>query len=370
MQIIVLKSDKTRRVPLIPTDAEKLIKHGYSILCESGVGYDALFCDDDYIAKGCSILDNTNENDLIEKFVSNNIDNFFIFCVYFDDLVAKKVQNFAKNTSIRVCVISTNVTCENLPKLNITLFNLDNLPRITRAQSMDVLSSQNNIAGYLAIIESARLAQKIFPMMTTAAGSIKPAKILVIGAGVAGLQAIATAKRLGANVWACDVRAESKEEVESLGAKFVQIPVVKSTGGYVTELSDERIEEQKTILREHIISANAVICTALIRGKKAPIVVTLDMITSMKKGAVIIDLAVSSGGNCDLSQNKITEHKGVIIAGYDMIVENNPHEPSIVLSKNYVNFLMYIKEFFNKENFIDSTIDDEIISCTMKKIHY
>jgi NAD(P) transhydrogenase subunit alpha len=208
---------------------------------------------------------------------------------------------------------------EVFKKKNIASFSMDAVPRISRAQTMDALSSQANLAGYKAVILGANELGKIFPLMMTAAGSIKPSKVLIFGAGVAGLQAIATAKRLGAVVECTDVRPETKEQVESLGGKFLQVKGeegVKTEGGYAKEVSAEYLAKQKELVSKHVAEADLVITTALVMGKKAPVLVTTDMVKTMKPGSVIVDMAVESGGNCELSEmGKTVVKEGVILVG-------------------------------------------------------
>jgi NAD(P) transhydrogenase subunit alpha len=222
-----------------------------------------------------------------------------------------------------------------LQERKISAFSMDAVPRISRAQTMDALSSQANLAGYKAVILGADGLGKIFPLMMTAAGSIKPAKVLIFGAGVAGLQAIATAKRLGAVVECTDVRPETKEQVESLGGKFLMVQGeegVKTEGGYAREVSAEYLQKQKELVAKHVAEADLVITTALVMGKKAPVLVTEEMVASMKPGSVIVDMAVESGGNCALSERgQIIEKKGVTIIG----LENLPSLLAVNASELY-----------------------------------
>ena len=249
---------------------------------------------------------------------------------------------------------------------NISCFSLDLLPRITRAQSMDILSSQANLAGYKAVIDSFSYFQKAIPMMMTAAGTISAAKVLVVGAGVAGLQAIATAKRMGALVFATDVRLASKEQVESLGGKFLSVEGAESletAGGYAKEASNDFKIKQEQLLKDTLKKIDIVICTALIPGKKAPIIIKEDMINVMPSGSVIYDLAASQGGNSEFTKaNEIVDINGVKIMGETNILNKLPVSASNLYAKNMYNF---INNLFNKDKkTFEINSEDEIIEKT------
>ena len=252
---------------------------------------------------------------------------------------------------------------------NINCFSLELLPRITRAQSMDILSSQANLAGYKAVIDSFAYFQKAIPMMMTAAGTISAAKVLVVGAVVAGLQAIATAKRMGAIVYATDVRLASKEQVESLGGKFLTVDGaenLETEGGYAKETTDDFKNKQEELIKETLKKIDIVICTALIPGKKAPVIIKKDMINIMSSGSVIYDLAASQGGNSELTKvNEIVDVNGVKIMGDSNILNKLPVSSSNLYSKNVFNFVnnLYDKE---KKGF-EINLEDEIIEKTMVK---
>ena len=251
----------------------------------------------------------------------------------------------------------------------VNFFSLELLPRITRAQSMDILSSQANLAGYKAVVDSFAYFQKAIPMMMTAAGTISAAKVLVVGAGVAGLQAIATAKRMGAIVFATDVRLASKEQVESLGGKFLIVEGaenLETEGGYAKETSVEFKKKQEELLKETLKKIDIVVCTALIPGKKAPLIITKDMIDVMSDGSVIYDLAASQGGNSELTKvNEIIDANGVKIMGESNILNKLPVSASNLYSKNMYNFVnnLYDKEHKN----FNINLEDEIIEKTMVK---
>ena len=252
---------------------------------------------------------------------------------------------------------------------DVKCFSLELLPRITRAQSMDILSSQANLAGYKAVIDSFAYFQKAIPMMMTAAGTISAAKVLVVGAGVAGLQAIATAKRMGAIVFATDVRLASKEQVESLGGKFLTVEGsenLETEGGYAKETSADFKKKQEDLLKETLKKIDIIICTALIPGKKAPIIIKKDMIDVMQSGSVIYDLAASQGGNSELTKvNEIVENNGVKIMGETNILNKLPVSASNLYAKNMFNF---ISNLYDKENnSFEINLEDEIIEKTMVK---
>ncbi len=249
---------------------------------------------------------------------------------------------------------------------NTTLFSMDAVPRITRAQAMDVLSSQSTVSGYKAVLLAATHLPRFFPMLMTAAGTIAPARVLVIGAGVAGLQAIATAKRLGAIVEAFDTRPSVKEQVESLGGKFVEVAGAvedKAAGGYAVEQSEEFKQRQSEELGKRIIAADVVITTALIPGRKAPVLITTDMVKQMKTGAVIVDLASAAGGNCELTrEGEITSTHGVTILAASNLPATMPQDASRMYAKNMLNLLNLI---IDKEGQLNLNFEDEIVkgSC-------
>jgi NAD(P) transhydrogenase subunit alpha len=250
---------------------------------------------------------------------------------------------------------------KRLAERKVSAFAMDQVPRISRAQSMDALSSQSNIAGYKAVILAADALPKLFPMMMTAAGTIKPAKVVIIGAGVAGLQAIATAKRLGAVVEVSDIRPAVKEQVESLGGRFIEVKsdeALEDAGGYAKEVSDEFKKKQQAVLRQHIVAADVVITTALVPGKKAPVLVTADMVKEMRAGSVIVDLATEQGGNCELSEaGKVVEKEGVTLIGHRNLPALQPVDASAMYAKNIE---MVIRHLFDKEGNMTLDFEDEI----------
>jgi len=281
------------------------------------------------------------------------------------------LKNLRENQSlIGVFNVHENIDkLKNLSDKKINIFSLELLPRITRAQSMDILSSQANLAGYKAVVESFSKFEKAIPMMMTAAGTVPAAKVLVVGAGVAGLQAIATAKRMGAIVFATDVRMASKEQVESLGGKFLTVEGsenLETEGGYAKEASDEFKKKQEELLAETLKKIDIVICTALIPGKKAPIIIKDSMIENMQSGSIIYDLAAVQGGNTAFTEvDKIIEKNGVKIMGETNILNKLPTSSSSLYSKNLFNFVsnLYDKD---KKN-ININLEDEIIAKTIIK---
>ncbi len=340
-----------RRIALVPDIAKRLEKLGVSVVIETDMGKSAHFLDDAY--KGVQIVDSANK-------------------VYAQADVVLKVQaptdaeiEQMKAGTVVIGFMSAHRYPERVAKLRdkkITSLAMEFVPRISRAQSMDALSSQAAVAGYKAAIMAADLASVFFPMLTTAAGTIRPAKVLVIGAGVAGLQAIATARRLGAMVEGYDVRSATKEQVESLGAKFVDIQVkAEGEGGYARELTEEEKQQQQAILAKHVAAANVVITTAAIPGRPSPKIITKEMVEEMAPGSVIVDLASEGGGNCELTQaGKTIEHQSVIVHGPLNVASQTPIHASEMYAKNLFNLLSLM---INKE---DGTLaidwEDEVIA--------
>ena len=339
MIVAVPKETKSfeNRVALTPDITKQLIKTGMTVRIESGAGERASFSNQNYIDAGAEIIPNTKDlyanADVILKVNAPSVSE------------AEMLKKGSVLISFLYAYTIPSVV-ETLNKRNIQAFSMDAVPRITRAQKMDALSSQTNLAGYKAVLMAANASGKIFPMMSTAAGTITPAKVLIFGAGVAGLQAIATAKRLGAVVEVTDVRPETKEQVESLGGRFLEVPNtegVKTEGGYAKEVSKEFLEKQKTLIRQRIKEADIVITTALVPGKKAPVLVTSDMVESMKMGAVIVDMAVEWGGNCELSRKDetVTAH-GVTIIGVSNLPALLPVNASELYARNISTLLLHL----------------------------
>ena len=347
-----------KRISITPEIAKKLINLKFSVFLEQNYGNHLGFADEEYKNQGVDLLSSPKEvlgkSDIILKIDYptnediNSIKEKSIIIGQFDPYSNKEILN-------------------KLIKKNVKVFSLNLLPRITRAQTMDVLSSQANLAGYRAVIESVEEFGSAVPMMMTAAGTITPARVLVIGAGVAGLQAIATAKRLGAIVSATDVRSVAKEQVESLGGKFLEIEGaenLETSSGYAKEASEDFKKKQEALLRVSVKKNDIIICTALIPGKKAPRIISEDMVKSMKPGSIIYDLAVSQGGNSAFSEaDKINVINGVKIMGASNILNNLALTASNLYAKNLFNFVNNLYDKEKKEIFINK--DDEIVSKTL-----
>lgn len=349
MLIGVLKEPSSDpRVSLLPEHIATLKKSGIDVLVEQDAGTGAFASDEAYRQAGgrtgsrqelestCDLLLGINPQALSLR------SNAVLLGQYQPLFQPEKIMEWAKTGA--------------------TVFSLDMLPRTTRAQSMDVLSSQANIAGYKAVLLAAGLYPRYFPMFMTAAGSIPPAKMLILGAGVAGLQAIATAKRLGAVVEVFDTRPAVKEEVMSLGGKFIEVDGAadaSSAGGYAVEQSEDFMKRQKEKIAESVAKADIVITTAQIPGKKAPILITTAMIESMRNGSVIVDLAAATGGNTELTQNNSTvRHNGVSIVGNSLLQATMPSDASKLYGKNVLNFLQLITD---KNGGLHLNFEDELV---------
>ena len=355
----ILENQKIeKRIAITPDIIKKYSSLGIEILLSKNYGLHLGIKDEQFKELGAKITEDENE-------ILNSSDIVVQLAMISDD----KISNFKeKQTLIGVLNPYENIEkLKNIVKKKINLFSLELLPRITRAQSMDILSSQANLAGYKAVIESFANFEKAIPMMMTAAGTIPAAKVLVVGAGVAGLQAIATAKRMGAIVFATDVRMASKEQVESLGGKFLTVEGsenLETEGGYAKEASDEFKKKQEDLLSETLKKIDIVICTALIPGKKAPLIIKDTMVNNMQSGSVIYDLAAIQGGNTALTEvDKIVENNGVKIIGESNILNKLPVSSSSLYAKNVFNF---VNNLFDKENKkININLEDEIIEKTL-----
>lgn len=339
-----------RRVALDPPTADKLTQAGQEVLLQSGAGTESGHPDEAW--GDCEIIDEAD--DLARK-------SRILLCVRRPE--AKIFEALPEGA----LVIGQLAPYEDFDALKaaaehgISLISMELVPRITRAQAMDVLSSQATIAGYKAVIIAADLAPRIFPMMTTAAGTLRPAKAVVIGAGVAGLQAIATARRLGAQVEAYDIRAAAREQVESLGAKMIDTGVDAETeGGYARELTDEERQQQADALAAHLAKADIVISTAAIPGRPAPKIITRAMVDDMKPGSVIVDLAAETGGNCELTEpGKTVNHNGVLIDGPTNVPSRAPLHASEMYAKNLHNLL---KLLITEEGELEIDTEDDVIA--------
>lgn len=365
MKIAILKDKAAfeKRVSATPETVKKYISLGFEVAVETSAGVNASISDEQYQAAGAKIVNNTKDALKnaglvlrVQRPGSGGEDE-------------KDVLDYIEEKAICVSLFSPYSFADHsqsFKKKKLTCISLELIPRITRAQSMDVLSSQANLAGYRAVIESAALLDRAFPMMMTAAGTIPPARVLIMGAGVAGLQAIATARRLGAIVSAFDVRAAAKEQVESLGATFVTVDAQESgegAGGYAKEMSKEYQKAQALKIEQEIEKNDIVITTALIPGKTAPILVTEEMVKKMKSGSVILDMAVESGGNCTLSKmNEVVLKYGIHIVGYPNLPSRIARDASALFARNIYSLVDLIVNKEDKK--ISLNFEDEIISSS------
>ena len=349
-----------KRIAITPEIAKKYVALGFEVLLSKGYGDHLGIKDEDYREIGVKISSD-------EKEIINSGD----IIIQLGLLQEEKISSIKENQTI-IGVLNPYDNKDkigNILKKKINMFSLELLPRITRAQSMDILSSQANLAGYKAVIEAFASFEKAIPMMMTAAGTVPAAKVLVVGAGVAGLQAIATAKRMGAIVFATDVRMASKEQVESLGGKFLTVEGsenLETEGGYAKEASDDFKKRQDELLTETLKKIDIVICTALIPGKKAPVIIKENMINSMKNGSIIYDLAAIQGGNTAFTEaDKVIVKGGVKIMGESNILNKLPTSSSNLYAKNVFNFILNLYDKENKK--ININLEDEIIEKTLLK---
>ncbi len=346
-----------KRVSLVPETCTRLKKLGLDVLIEAGAGYASGFPDADYDAVGAQVIQGADglfgETDIVvmlypptEADLSRMKPGTTLFSIL--------------NPLIRHDLV------RHLAERQVTALAMDMMPRISRAQKMDVLSSQSTVAGYKAVLIAAAELCKMFPLLMTAAGTITPAKVLIFGAGVAGLQAIATAKRLGAVVEAFDVRPAVKEQVQSLGAKFVEVEAssedAEDKGGYAKEMSDAYKQKQKEAIARHVKEADVAITTALIPGKPAPILITAEMVSTMRPGSVIIDLAAEAGGNCELTRlDERVESGGVLILGPRNLPATIPYHASQMYSRNVASFLQDLV----KDGQLKLSMEDECVAGTL-----
>ncbi|MCB0687203.1 MAG: NAD(P) transhydrogenase subunit alpha [Saprospiraceae bacterium] len=350
MKIGILSEQNDQRVAVVPLVAKKLQDLGADIILESNAGLQAGFSDDKY--EGAKVA---NRKDVLEDA------DLVISIQPLEDEELKTIKNGALTIAEYKPFFDKDVS-DRLKRLGVQAISMDMIPRTTLAQSMDVLSSMASIAGYKAVLSAALKLPRYFPMMITAAGSIKPAKVLILGAGVAGLQAIATAKRLGAQVEAFDTRSAAKQEVESLGARFVEVAGAKEdtgAGGYAVEQDEDFIRRQREEVQKRAMNADVIITTAQVRGRKAPILVPTSTVEAMKPGSVIVDLAASTGGNCELTQDRQTiQHKVIWIIGDSDLASAMPEDASTLYANNLLNFLKLII----KEGELNLDFENEIVS--------
>ena len=358
LKLAVLKDGKPSetRCAATPETIKKYVGLGLQVEVEKGLGEQAGFPDQDYAENGATLVD--------AKAIAKDADLILSVNAPTD----KTLANFKKNAVLLAVLDPHNRqdAVASYAKAGIQAMAMELMPRITRAQSMDVLSSQSNLAGYKAVLDATNEYGRALPMMMTAAGTIAPAKVFVMGAGVAGLQAIATAKRLGAVVSATDVRAAAAEQVESLGASFVMVDQDETdsgetAGGYAKEMSEDYQKRQAALVSEHIAKQDIVICTALIPGRQAPVLVSKEQAESMRPGSVIIDLAVEQGGNCVLSKlGEVVNHQGVKIVGHTNVPGRLAGNASELYARNLFNF---IDTFYDQESqSLNLDAEDEIIA--------
>ena len=355
MVLGILKEHSYNRVSIVPAASKKLKALGVEIIVESGAGDKSGFNDATYAAQG---IDAVSRDALFSKA------DILVSIAPIQDEELKMIKNGATYISMFAPYQYADVV-ENLAKYPVNVVSMDMIPRTTLAQSMDVLSSMASLSGYKAVLKAADHYNNMFPMMMTAAGTIPPTKVMVLGAGVAGLQAIATAKRLGAVVEAFDTRAAAKEEVMSLGATFVEVEGAaddRGAGGYAVQQSDEYLQKQRSLVQERALKSNIVIATAQVRGRKAPLLITEDTINNMKPGSVIVDLAASTGGNCAYTENNKTVVKnGVIIIGNSDLADELNGVSSTLFSNNVINFLQIVV----KDGIVTLNEENEIIKSAL-----
>jgi H+-translocating NAD(P) transhydrogenase subunit alpha len=360
------------RVAATPETVRRMVKLGLAVLVERGAGEAAFFPDAEYEAAGARLAADPAEAweaaDVVLKVTAPDAH---------EGLPGHEAEAM-KPGAVLIGFLSPYRNPEAVRLLadgKVTSFALELLPRVTRAQPMDALSSQASIAGYKAVLLAAWRLPKYFPLLMTAAGTIKPGRVVVMGAGVAGLQAIATAKRLGAVVEVSDIRPAVKEQVESLGGRFIELPLQESgegTGGYAREMGEEFLSRQREIVKRHLAAADAVITTALVPGRRAPLLVTAEMVAAMRPGAMIIDLAVEQGGNCELSQaDREVVEGGVLILGPSNLAAAQPYDASLLYARNVLSLLQLL---LDKEGRLAVDLGDEIVAGTLLthegKVHH
>ena len=357
--------DGETRIAASPEVVKKFTGMGFEVTIESGAGLNSGFTDKIFEDVGANIASDTKAT-LKDADIIFKIQRLMTSKDKIDEIsMCKKDAMVISHMS----ALSSKTDIEEYAKASITTFAMDLMPRISRAQSMDVLSSQSNLSGYQAVIKGANNFNSAFPMMMTAAGTVAPAKVFIMGVGVAGLQAIATAKRMGAIVTAYDVRAATKEQVESLGGKFLIVDEeamkeAETSGGYAKEMTEDYKKKEQEVIKNHIKDQDIVITTALIPGRPAPKLVTKEMVNSMRTGSVIVDLAVETGGNCELAKrNEVVDANGVKIVGYDNLPGELPKDASTLFAKNLLNFL---SPHVNKESkSLELDWEDETVKNTL-----
>lgn len=352
---ILKEASPERRVSMLPEGVAQLIKLKAEVIVETTAGETAFASDESYRAVGASICSHA---ELLDKAQ-------VLLCIHAPQ---KNIIDPMKMGQVLIGGLNPVInkqTIEQLAQKGVSSFSLDFIPRTTRAQAMDILSSMATVAGYKAVLDAALNLPRFFPMFMSAAGTIKPATVLILGAGVAGLQAVASARKLGAVVEVFDVRTAVKEEVKSLGGKFIEVEGArdeKGAGGYAVEQTEEFKAKQRQLIHEHAKNADVVICTAQIPGKKAPVLLTRETVESMRPGSVVVDLAASTGGNCELTQNdQVIVHQQVKIIGNSGYPSLMPSDASKMFGNNIINFMKLI---INKEGELNLDFSDELVKGT------
>jgi len=352
---ILKESGAEKRVAMLPGEVAVIKKLGVDIIVENGAGEKAWASDTEYLSAGASI---TGRKDLISK-------SSFLLCV--NAPLEENLYSFREG-QVLCSVVNPVENSKWLEKARIkglTVLALDLIPRTSRAQSMDILSSMATVAGYKAVLAAASSLPKFFPMFMSASGTIKPSKVLILGAGVAGLQAIAIARKLGAVVEVFDVRSAAREEVKSLGGKFIEVEGAKedsAAGGYAVEQTDDFRKKQQELIQKRAIAADVIITTAQIPGKKAPVLILRETVLAMKPGSIIVDLAASTGGNCELTENdKTISINGITIIGKSDYPSDMPSDASKMFGSNIINLL---KIMIGKDGSLQLNMQDEIIYGT------
>lgn len=350
------------RVSIVPDVASKLIKKGFTINVETGAGMNAGFTDEQYSDAGAKVFSSLEElystAELVLK-VQRPLDH--------PEKGKHELELIKEGTLLIALLYSLHYPelAKKCAEHGINVISMDAIPRTTLAQKMDALSSQANISGYKSVLLAANYLGKIFPLMMTAAGTIQPARVVIMGAGVAGLQALGTAKRLGAIVEVSDIRPTAREEVESLGGRFIEVETdedMQDEGGYAKEASEEFLQKQKELIFKHVSNADIVITTALVPGRKAPVLVTEEMVKAMRPGSVVLDMAVEFGGNCEISENGKTLRK------YDVTIIGDPNLPSLVATNSsevYSKNIMALLDYIVKEGKLELDLEDEIVKGSL-----
>ncbi|MCF7221894.1 NAD(P) transhydrogenase subunit alpha [Marilutibacter chinensis] len=348
------RAEGERRVAITPETCRKFVAAGARVVLERGAGEGAAFTDDAYAQAGATLLDDADA-----VYAAADL----LLCV--QSPTADAIARMREGAVLVGLLVpqADEAGAREIRARRVVAFPLQRLPRTTRAQAMDVLSSQAGMAGYKAVLIAAQLAPRFFPMLTTAAGTIRPSKVLVVGAGVAGLQAIATARRLGAQVEGFDVRPETREQIESLGGRFLDLGVsAAGEGGYARQLTDEERAEQQRRLAEHLKGIDVVVCTAAVPGRPAPKIVTAAMVAGMRPGSVIVDLAAETGGNCELTRpGETIDARGVTVAGPLNLASSGAVHASEMYARNLLNFAV----LFLKDGAIGFDWDDELLAKTV-----